>query len=94
MRGGHVGMVRGLSPAMRWTFRRGNELLLLEMNYDRDLGEFVLRWNYASGGQDYERYTNDFTFRRRLLQLEDDLREWGWSLIGPSAPLRDGWQRL
>jgi len=79
---------------MRWTFKRGNELLLIETNYDRDLAEFVLRWEYAGGGDDHERYTNDFTFRRRLLQLEDDLREWGWIVVGPSARVRDGWQKL
>jgi len=79
---------------MDWTFKRGQELLRLETRYDRDLGEFVLRRHYGSGGEDLERYTNDFTFRRRLLQLEDDLREWGWIPSGPSARLRDGWQRL
>ena len=79
---------------MRWIYKRGDQLLTLETSYDRFLGEYVLRWQYPGGGEDLERYTNDFTFRRRLLSLEDDLRVWGWFSVGPNSFLRDGWQNL
>src|SRR5689334_23319285 len=74
-----------VDTSMQWTFKRGNDLLFLQTNYERDLGEYVLRWQYGGGGEDLERYTNDFTFRRRLLQLEDDLRDWGWFPVQPSV---------
>jgi len=79
---------------MHWTFKRGDQFLSLETSYDRELGEYVLRWQYPGGGEDVERYTNDFTFRQRLITLEEDLRVWGWFQCGPAAVLRDGWQNL
>jgi hypothetical protein len=79
---------------MHWTYRRGDQMLSLDTSYDRDLGEYILRWQYPGGGEDLERYTNDFTFRQRLLALEDDLRVWGWKPVASRSCLRDGWQNL
>jgi len=75
-----------------WTYKRGEESVLLETMFDQGNEEFVLRWLYSDGREDLERYTNRFTFRARLLELEDDLRSWGWTQFNPSVSLREGWR--
>jgi hypothetical protein len=85
-------MVRAPVGSVVWSFRRGQESLSLHTEFDAGRAEFVLRWRYADGREDVERYTNQFTFRGRLLALEEDLREWGWSQLEPAEFLRDGWR--
>ena len=77
---------------MIWSFRRAGEALYLDVQYDTREEAYFLHWHFANRWEHGELYTNVFTFRARLLAVENELRGEGWTRVGPAACLRDAWR--
>ena len=76
---------------MLWFFEREAQSLRLETRYDNDSSEYVVIVHWPDGREETERFTDQDTYRRRLVELENRLETDHWSRQGPPVVLPNGW---
>jgi hypothetical protein len=72
---------------MLWIFERDVQQLHLETRLDAAECRFVTRILWPDGREQVETFSTEGLFRRRLLELELELREQNW--VGPAGLVLD-----
>ena len=64
---------------MIWFWMRGDEQMQVETRYDNDMSEFVIATRHADGHEDFERFPDLVSFRKRLNSLEQKYETDRWA---------------
>ena len=77
---------------MIWFYKRGAETVELETRVENGSGEYVAIVRRPDGTSETQRFADQTTFKRYLVDMERRMEEDSWQLTGGPTILPHGWR--
>jgi hypothetical protein len=74
-----------------WFYSQDRLAITIETRYDNVTREYVLIVHRSADDRKEERFATLMTFRKRVLEVERQVRAEGWTPDGPPMIVADGW---
>ena len=74
-----------------WFYSQDLLAIKIETRYDNVTEEYVLILHRSSDDRHEERFATLSTFRERILEVQKQIKNEGWTQQGPPTILLDGW---